>query len=208
MADNISAVMEDTSPTPAPAESADPLLPTVPPAEWVMSEFASWLCLGAGILVMALTLLIPEMIRNQQTAHQLRVLELQKDRSEKTLERHQSMLLALEYDDPALLEHLALTQLRLKPVGSRPLTPPTSDPAGSATSVTNLQNYVSGRASADAVENWLNPILPKAQDIVPQYRPPPTRLVQWTTEWPYRDFSLFTGIVLMALGLWPKKRER
>lgn len=200
--------MDDTPPKPQATDSpaADPLLPEVSSAEWAMSEGASWLCLGAGILVLALAILIPEMIRNQQTAHQMRVLELQKYREEIRLERHKNTLLALQYDDPALLEHLALTQLRMKPVGTKPLNPPAPDPAGGATSVEDLQSYVAGQASVNAVENWLNPILPPAEHVVPKYREPPTRLVQWTDKPPYRDFTLFLGLILVALGLWPKRR--
>ncbi len=210
--------MEDTTPTPAATPptaeplldaepESEPLMAPVPAGEWIISEAASWLCLGAGLLVLSLTLLIPEMIRNQEIAHQLRVLELQETRAQETLERHKNVLLALEYDDPVLLEHLALTQLRLKPVGTRPLTMPRMDPAANATSVYGLQDYVAGSTSVDAVENWLNPILPPAESVVPQYRPPPTLLVHWTSDIPWRDFSLFLGIVLVVAGLWPKARE-
>lgn len=197
-------------PTPPPKDSvppaADPLLPQVPAAEWALSEATSWLCLGAGILVLSLTIMIPEMIRNQETAHQMRVLDLLKHREEIRLDRHKNVLLALTHDDPALLEHLALTQLRLKPVGTQPLTPPAPDPAGNATSVEALQNYVAGRASVGAVENWLNPVLPPAETLVPKYRQPPTRLVQWASTPPYRDLALFLGLILVVLGVWPKRR--
>lgn len=182
-------------------------LEPVSSAEWKLSETASWLCMGAGMFILAFTILIPEMIGNQVHAHGLRVLEIQKERSAKTLERHQSMLLALENDDEALLEHLALTQLRLKRVGTRPLTPPPADPAADMTSVARLQAYVAGTAAVDAVENWLNPVQRPASELVPAYRKPPTRLVRWTTETPYRDLTLFLGLVLLAAGLWPKQRE-
>jgi len=206
--------MEDAKPTtsePPMAQAADTLADAlttpVDTAEWTLSEIASWLCLSAGIVVLAFTMLIPEVMRNQRHAHELRVLEIDKDRSEKTLARHQSMLLALDNDDPQLLEHLALTQLHLQPVGTRPLNPPAADPAASMTSVADLQAYVAGSASADAVERWLNPPQVPASELVPKYREPPTRLVQWTTAWPYRDFALFLGIVMLVAGLWPKVRK-
>lgn len=208
--------MEDAPPTPVAETAADTVgdraLATfwepVSSAEWKLSETASWLCLGAGVTVLALTILIPEMIGNQFHAHGLRVLEIQKERSVKTLERHQSMLLALENDDESLLEHLALTQLRLKRVGTRPLTPPPADPAAGMTLVANLQTYVAGTAAVDAVENWLNPVQIPASELVPAYREPPTRLVTWTTVWPYRDFTLFMGLLLLVAGLLPKQREK
>ncbi len=210
--------MEDTPPPTATPPAAkplpdagseprsEPLMAPVPAGEWIISEAASWLCLSAGLLVLSLTLLIPEMIRNQQIAHQLRVLELQETRATETLERHKNVLEALEYDDPVLLEHLALTQLRLKPVGTHPLTAPRVDPAANATSVYDLQNYVAGSTAVDAVENWLNPIPRPAGEVIPKYRPPPTLLVHWTSERPARGISLFLGIVLAVVGLWPKVR--
>ncbi len=183
------------------------------PLDTLLTALASWLPVVGGMTLLGMVLITPQWLDWRELAWQRDVLQLQADRLQSQRERYTRFYEALSADDPVLLERLAFTQLRLKPVGKRVMPdlfvggPTPNQPEISPASSGIRQQTASPARESEVIEAWLatpQPIV--GQDIRP-LAPMNTRLTR-LTQGPARYVLLTVAILCLTAGLLPHDSEQ
>ena len=177
-------------------------------ADAVIGGMLGWLFILVGCAAIAAAALIPAYFDTLDT-RQAREAEAIKakmlaDERQRYIDFHQ----ALVDDDPVLIERLAMTELRLKPVGSEVAQYGPSDPMALVTEPTPvaIQQAAAGQSRMHSIENELSrpDLKRKAVIDVAIDRPRQTRLIIAATG-EYRPILAGAGALLVLLGLWPRR---
>jgi hypothetical protein len=123
-------------------------------------------------------------------------------------DRYVDFQAALEADEPVLLERLAFTQLRLKPIGTETADLRPTDPAAVIDSPDPdaIRQVTMNWQSAQPIEYWLSrpQLAPDAQAAPAIVRPRETRLIRAVTG-DNRIWVAAFGALLLIVGLWPRR---
>ncbi len=181
------------------------------PLETLLTALAGWLPVLAGGALLGMTLVTPEWMGWRELLWQRDMLVLQSEGLAEQRASYAGFADALAADDPVLLERLALTQLRYKPVGKRLLDgvgqgfgPGVVE--GEVVAVGN-PGLANGQArSPGVIEAWLSTPQPVVGRDIEALKPMNTRLTRLTTG--HSRFVLMgVGLVCLLVGLWPEKVE-
>lgn len=147
-----------------------------------------WLCLIAGIALLAATVLIPAMDELAEVRLQRdRALALERHRVER-LVRYEEYLAALEREEPSLVMALAASQLNQIPQDR--------------TLILETPRTVSPPASASVFAGLEPPPI-----TLPERRPVDSILHRWTTSDRSRTWLFAAGAVCLLMGLLPRARS-
>jgi len=189
------------------AEKAD----QISQADAVVSGALGWLFILVGSAAVAASTLIPSYLDTLDTRQAREVQAAKAQMLAEERQRYEDFYNALVDDDPVLLERLAVSELRLKPVGTQIAQHTTSDPVAL---VTNIDRDAIGLALSDqpymrSIENELSrPDLKRASNTqIELERPRQTRLVVAATG-EHRPWVAGFGALLLLIGLWPRKAGR
>ncbi|GAB4110789.1 MAG: hypothetical protein Kow00105_19540 [Phycisphaeraceae bacterium] len=185
------------------------------PLDTLLTALASWLPVVGGMTLLGMVLITPQWLDWRELAWQRDVLEIQADRLQSQRERYTRFYEALSADDPVLLERLAFTQLRLKPVGKRVMPDlfvsgqaPNRPAISSASSVIRQHpaEPFNPPQEAEAIEAWLAAPQPIVGRDIPPLAPMNTRLTR-LTQGPAGYVLLFVAILCLTAGLLPHESE-
>ena len=180
--------------------------------ERVLAATPGWMFLISGLTLLAAALIMPEWQRVEDLRWKRDLMQQQVARLNAQHQSYISFQQALKADDPIVLERLAFTQLRLKPVGKQPLVKADPDPVARDPEVllTNaIQNDPRAQQSRDAqqdptlaaVDAWLAEPLPAVGvDIAPP-RQVNSRLMRLTTG-ERRFVLMIAALACLAGGIW------
>lgn len=145
--------------------------------------------LSGGVFLIATAAIVPPWLELDRTRDQLLLMQEQAAALAERSDRYQSFLVQLDRNDPALLERLAFTQLRLQPAGVHSI-----ETDGGAL-----------EAPAD-VAAWLDVPLPDPSRLEPTDAPPSTRM-QRLIAGPTRYGVLAAGAIFAVCGVcWGRGR--
>lgn len=184
---------------------------TLSPADAVISGALGWLFILVGCAAIAAAALIPAYFEtlDVKQAREIEAVKAQilADEEQRYIDFHQ----ALVEDDPVLIERLAMTELRLKPVGSDVERQAPSDPLALVTdpSPVVIQQAMLGQSRMRSIENELSrPDLKQQVELDVQIeRPRRTRLIIAATG-EYQPLLAGAGALLVLLGLWPRRASQ
>ena len=157
---------------------------------WLFGLAPGGMMLAAGVFLIASAAVLPPWLELERTREQLDLMREQATALAERSDRYQSFLVQLDAGDPALLERLAFTQLRLQPTGVRSV-----EEDGGAL-----------EAPAD-VAAWLDVPLPDASRLRPTDAAPPTRM-QRLIAGPTRYGVLAAGAIFAVCGVCWGRGER
>lgn len=167
-----------------------------------------WVFVVIGAAAIAAGALIPAYLDTLDTREQRELIGKQAQLLRAERDRYQDFHVALKHDDPILLERLAYTQLRLKPVGTATAELGPTDPAAVIDSPDPdaIQQVALKWQNAQSVEYWLSrPDLKQQADLaVAIERPRDTRLIRAVTG-DNRIWVAAFGALLLIVGLWPRR---
>ncbi|BAM03754.1 hypothetical protein [Phycisphaera mikurensis] len=166
----------------APAKAPEGLV-AVRVLAWVLGLAPAAMMIGGGLVLIAAAAILPPWLELQQAGRQLTLMQEQAAALAERSDRYQAFLMELEAGEPALMERLAHTQLRLQPAGRQPL-----EADGGAL-----------EATAD-VAAWLDVPLPDAGRLDEDPRPIASRLERLVLG-PARHGVLIAGGIFIACGL-------
>ncbi|MEM1354127.1 MAG: hypothetical protein AAGH88_04505 [Planctomycetota bacterium] len=168
----------------------------------------SWIFVAVGIAAIAAGSLIPAYLDTLETREQRKLIQLKADQLREERDRYRDFYLALQADEPILLERLAFTQLRLKPVGTDTADFGPIDPAAVIDSPDpdTIRQVAMQWRSSQSVEYWLSrpDLKQQARVAVELERPRDTRLIRTVTG-EYRPFVSGFGAFVLLVGLWPRR---
>lgn len=177
-------------------------------ADLVVGGMLSWVFITVGVAAIAAATLIPAYLDTLDTREQRKLIEVKAQQLREERERYRDFYLALEADDEILLERLAFTQLRLKPVGTDTADIGPTDPAAVIDSPDpdSIQQVAMQWRSSQSVEYWLSrpDLKQQAQLSVDVPRPRDTRLIRTATG-EYRPYVAGFGALVLLVGLWPRR---
>ena len=177
-------------------------------ADAVVGGALGWLFILVGCAAIAAAALIPAYFETLDVK-QARETEAVKARMlEEEHQRYIDFHQALADDDPVLIERLAMTELRLKPVGSEVARHTQSDPlalVGEPTPAA-IQQAMAGQPQMRSIENELSRPDLKQQAVfdIEVERPRQTRLIIAATG-EYQPILAGVGALLVLMGLWPRR---
>ena len=179
------------------------------PLETLLTALAGWLPVLGGMVLLGMTVITPEWLGWRELVWQRDMVALQAEGLETQRASYAEFHDALTADDPVLLERLAFTQLRYKPVNKRLLDGVGAGfgEGGVVTVGNGFGNGVvgmTGTPGAGAIEAWLavpQPVV--GQDIEP-LREINTRLTRLTGG-ASRYVLLAVAMLCLVAGLWPEK---
>ena len=182
----------------------DPKPPSA--ADAAIGWLLSWGFVLVGIAAIAAAALFPAYLNTLDLQDQRQALDARATALDAEHARYQQFHDALADDDPVLIERLALTELRLRPVGTAVDQPGPRDLAA----VIDSPNPDAIRQQADvwvdqgSVEHWLSrpDLVPPAPE--PAARPRRTRLLTYATG-EHRPWVAGFGALMLMLGLWPRR---
>lgn len=187
---------------------------TIPPhrqptqADRVVGGLLGWVFVVVGVAAIAASALIPAYLDTLDTREQRKLIEAKAQQLRDERERYRDFHLALSADDPILLERLAFTQLRLKPVGTDTADFGPIDPAAVIDSPDPdaIRQVAMQWRSSQSVEYWLSrpDLKQQAQLAVEIERPRDTRLIRTATG-EYRPFVAGFGALVLLFGVWPRR---
>ena len=187
---------------------------TIPPhrqptkADSVVGGLLSWVFVTVGVGAIAAATLIPAYLDTLDTREQRKLIEIKAQQLREERDRYNDFYLALQANDPILLERLAFTQLRLKPVGTdtADLGPIDAAAVIDSPDPDTIHQVAMQWRSSQSVEYWLSrPDLKRqAQMTVEIQRPRDTRLIRTATG-EYRPFVAGFGALVLLLGVWPRR---
>jgi len=177
--------------------------------ERFLAALPAWLLVTGGMLMLSAALLVPAMIDTQRLTHQRDHMREQAAAMEKLAGNYKSFHLALQENDPVVLERLAYAQLRRKPAGSEPLlvavnpgqpvTPQgwmrTTSVRGSANAAASTTQLAEPPPEVASVESLIGDPAIIATADMPLYEPPRGRIIRLTTG------SMRVGFMIAATGL-------
>lgn len=173
------------------------------PLETLLAALSGWLPLLAGMSLLAMTLITPTWMGWRELVWQRDMLRLQAQGLAQQKQSYVQFHDALSADDPVLLERLAFTHLRYKPVGKHLLDSPVTDDPGPAVTVRWSGDHAYAPADrSQMIEGWLaapQPVVGK--DIAP-LRPINSKLTRLTAG---SNAVVLIAVALLCLiaGLWP-----
>lgn len=183
--------------------------------ERVLAAMPGWMFLISGLTLLGLALVMPEWQRVEDLRWKRDLMRQQVARLEAQQQRYELFHQALKADDPIVLERLAFTQLRMKPVGKQPLVKAAPDPVAQDPELllTNaLQREAQPQQASDApqqdptlaaVDAWLAEPLPTVGvDIAPP-KQVDSRLMRLTTG-ERRFVLMIAALACLAGGIWSR----
>ena len=178
------------------------------PADAVVSGALGWLFIFVGCAAVAAAALIPVYFEtlDVKQARETEAIKVQMlaDERQRYIDFHQ----ALADDDPVLIERLAMTELRLKPVGTEVAQHTASDPLALVVEPTPaaIRHAIASQPQMRSIENELSRPDLKQQAVIDVQleRPRQTRLILAATG-EYRPLLAGAGALLVLLGLWPRR---
>lgn len=181
------------------------------PADAVIGGALGWLFILVGCAAIAAAALIPAYfetldVKQARETEAIKA-EMLTDERQRYVDFHQ----ALSDDDPVLIERLAMTELRLKPVGSDVAQHGASDPLALVVEPTPvaIQHALAGQSQMHSIENELSRPDLKQQAVIDVQidRPRQTRLIAAATG-QYQPLLAGGGALLVLLGLWPRRASQ
>lgn len=178
------------------------------PADAVIGGLLGWLFILVGCAAIAAAALIPGYFETLDVKQARETEAIKADMLADERQRYVDFHQALIDDDPVLIERLAMTELRLKPVGSDVAQDGPVDPLALVVEPTSIaiQNAMAGQSQMHSIENELSrPDLKQRAVIDVQIeRPRQTRLIIAATG-QYQPLLAGGGALLVLLGLWPRR---
>lgn len=177
-------------------------------ADAVIGGALGWLFIVVGCAAMAAATLIPAYFEtlDVKQARETEAIKAQMlaDERQRYIDFHQ----ALVDDDPVLIERLAMTELRLKPVGTEVAQRSAADPLALVVEATPvaIQQAIAGQSQMRSIENELSRPDLKQQAVIDVQleRPRETRLILAATG-EFRPLFAGIGALLVLMGLWPRR---
>lgn len=176
-------------------------------ADAAIGWMLSWGFVLVGLASIAAAALFPAYLETLDLQDQRGVLEARAQSLSEEHERYARFHNALVDDDPVLIERLALTELRLRPVGTGVVGAGPRDLAA----VIDSPNPDAIRQQADlwtdqgSVEHWLSRPDLRPVEPAPAARPRQTRLLSYATG-ENRPWLAGFGALMLLLGLWPRRQ--
>jgi len=176
------------------------------------AHLPGWLFVLSGLAVLAMAAVMPAHRATERLAWQAELMRTQAQRLAEQERGYLDLLEGLRAADPVLVERLALTQLHLRPVGTRLLAElpgfaDAPDPAGPTDTGpgpvrrARADSGLSPGPAADAsIDRWVHQPLPRIGRDLPPYRPLNTRLNRLTTG-PTRYALVLVGALCLVGGL-------
>lgn len=177
-------------------------------ADAVVGGALGWLFILVGCAAIAAAALIPAYFEtlDVKQARQTEAIKAKMlaDERQRYVDFHQALI----DDDPVLIERLAMTELRLKPVGTEVAQHAAADPLALVVepSPVAIQYALSSQSQMRSIENELSRPDLKQQAVIDVHmeRPRRTRLIIAATG-EYRPLLAGIGAVLVLMGLWPRR---
>ena len=177
-------------------------------ADAVVGGALGWLFILVGCAAIAAAAMIPAYFEtlDVKQARETEAIKAQMlaDERQRYIDFHQ----ALVDDDPVLIERLAMTELRLKPVGTEVAQHQASDPLALVIEPTSvaIQHALASQSQMRSIENELSRPDLKQQAVIDVHveRPRQTRLIIAATG-EYRPILAGVGALLVLMGLWPRR---
>lgn len=172
----------------------------------VVGGMLGWVFAVVGVAALAAAALIPAYLQTLDLQDERRQLEAKATTLTEQHQRYAQFHEALAKADPVLIERLALTELRLRPVGTsvahtgpRDLAAVIDSPDPDAIRQhTDLWTHDAG------IEHWLSRPDLRPDDPPPAQRPRQTRLLTYATG-EHRPWVAGFGALMLMLGLWPRR---
>lgn len=178
---------DHAQPSPEALPDDEPTAPPEPSGGPLFNLDPGWLFLGAGLALIAATVLIPAVSDLRDAQHnRSRALAVETFRKER-LDNYASYLDALRSHDPTLIRSLAATQLNLAPSDRQAM----------------LNRAEAGLPSANVFAS----LEPKLKSTPPR-REPSTLLQRWTTDEKRRVWLIAIGALSILVGLLPASKQR
>ena len=178
------------------------------PADQVVGGAVSWLFVLVGSAAVAAAALIPAYFDTLDIKQARAEVKLEAQMLADERERYERFHQALVEDDPVLIERLALTELRLQPVGTRIAQQRQSDPVALVDEPTHdaIERALRQQPMMRSIENELSrpDLKAQAQTEVEIERPRHTRIVEGATG-EHRPWVAGGGALLLLMGLWPRR---
>lgn len=189
-------------------ETNDDDRPAPGQADAVVSGTLGWIFILIGSAAVAAAAMIPAYFDT---------LDIQQARAEKAAqaqmladerERYEQFHQALLDNDPVLIERLAISELRLKPVGTEVAQRAPRDPVAMVSETGNdaIAAALAAQPVMRSIENELSrpDLKQQAATEIELERPRRTRLVAAATG-EHRPWVMGFGALLLLMGLWPRR---
>jgi len=177
-------------------------------ADAIVGGALGWLFMMAGAAAVAAAALIPTYFETLDIQQSREVEAAKAGLLSEECQRYVDFHQALIDEDQVLLERLALTELRLKAVGTEVAYYDASDPMAlvTDTSPDSIHRALVDQPLMRSIENELSrPDLKRQADLDIQVeRPRRTRLVEAATG-EFRPVMAGAGGLLLMMGLWPRR---
>lgn len=178
------------------------------PADAVIGGALGWLFILVGCAAIAAAALIPAYFEtlDVKQARETEAIKAQMlaDERQRYIDFHQALI----DDDPVLIERLAMTELRVKPVGTDVAQHASADPLALVveSSPVAIRHALAGQSQMRSIENELSRPDLKQQAVIDVQidRPRQTRLIVAATG-QYQPILAGVGALLVLLGLWPRR---
>ncbi len=177
------------------------------PLETLLTALSGWLPLLGGMVLLGMTVITPEWLGWRELVWQRDMVALQAKGLETQRMSYAGFNDALTADDPVLLERLAFTHLRYKPVDKRLLDGVGSE-AGEIVAVGNGLWDGSGDVTGmpGVIEAWLAAPQPVVGRDIAALGSVDTRLTR-LTDGRSRYVLLAVAMLCLLAGLWPEKES-
>lgn len=189
-------------------ESSREATPSHSEADAVVGGALGWLFILVGSAAVAAAALIPGYFDTLDIQQARSVQEINAQMLAQERQRYVDFHKAIRDEDPVLLERLAMTELRLKPVGTQVASRVASDPLALVIEPSRdaIDRALAEQPLMRSVENELSRPDLKHQAVVEieLERPRRTRLVQ-AVMGENRPWVAGFGALLLMLGLWPRR---
>lgn len=177
-------------------------------ADAVIGGALGWLFVLVGCAAIAAAALIPAYFETLDVKQARETETIKAEMIADERQRYVDFHEALVDDDPVLIERLAMTELRLKPVGTEVAQRDEADPLALVTeaSPSAMRRAMAGQSRMRSIENELSRPDLKRQAVIDVQidRPRDTRLILAATG-EYRPLLAGFGALLVLMGLWPRR---
>lgn len=178
------------------------------PADAVISGLTGWLFICVGCAAIAAATLIPTYIDTIGLQESRATQAIKAEALSNERQRYEDFYRALLDNDPILIERLAISELRLKPVGTQIAERLPRDPLALVTEPTDraMKDALARQPLTYSIENELSrPDLKLDEPEQVEFdRPRQTRLIVAATG-EHRPLVAGFGALLVMLGLWPRR---
>lgn len=176
-------------------------------ADAAIGWMLSWGFVLVGLASLTAAALFPAYLETLDLQDQRHVLEARASALAAEHERYARFHDALADDDPVLIERLALSELRLRPVGTGVVMAGPRDLAAviDSPSPDAIRQQADLWTDQGSVEHWLSRPDLRPADPVPAARPRQTRLLAYATG-EHRPWVAGFGALMLLMGLWPRRQ--